>query len=382
MLSRSAQGLYWMGRYLERTRHLCRLLELQTAALVDRPVREIYFGWRRIYSSVGRHPTGGSLEIGDDDYTLADSYTLADDLTFEPLNPSSIWSCLALGRENARQMRHCISAEMWTSLNLFYLRVQRLGIKDIWRVSPESFYTETSAEINTFSGIASTTMYRDDGWRFMQFGHLIERAQLSAALLTAHLAAETTTKEDSADDWTSLLRAYRAFEAYNRRYSIEVHPDRVLELLVADPMLPSSLCQSIDAASAELAGVAPGPDTGSSAAARRLVSRSMTSGRTAKTTDFLRHVDEYCRELHSRDRRLLRLPGEDLRPDGDFGLAAAGQARIRSCPQVLTTCAPSSISSASSSVCMCSMNLALEMTAYSRARPLDTKLPATGETSV
>ena len=345
MLSRSAQGLYWMGRYLERTRHLCRLLELQTAALVDRPVREIYFGWRRIYSSVGRQPPGGSLEIGDDDYTLADSYTLADDLTFEPLNPSSIWSCLALGRENARQMRHCISAEMWTSLNLSYLRVQRLGIKDIWRVSPESFYTETSAEINTFSGIASTTMYRDDGWRFMQFGHLIERAQLSAALLTAHLAAETTTKEDSADDWTSLLRAYRAFEAYNRRYSIEVHPDRVLELLVADPMLPSSLCQSIDAASAELAGLVPGPDTGSSVAARRLVSRIGARVHDfwpdrEDHGDFLRHMDESCRELHNLvTAAYFDYPVEDLRPttarrSGQCRpglIAAAGQARIRSC---------------------------------------------------
>ena len=232
MLSRSAQGLYWMGRYLERARHLCRLLQLQTEALVDRPVREIYFGWSRIYDSMDRRPPGGSLELaGDDgdDFTLADSYTLADDLTFERSNPGSVWSCFALGRENARQMRHCISAEMWTSLNLAYLRLQKLSIRDIWTASPESFYAETAAEINTFSGVALATMYRDDGWRFMRLGQLIERAQLSVALLLAQLAPETTNavttnKEDSDDDWTSLLRAYHAFEAYSRRYSVEVHP--------------------------------------------------------------------------------------------------------------------------------------------------------------
>ena len=321
MLSRSAQGLYWMGRYLERTQHLCRLLELQASALVDRPVREIYFGWRRIYSSMSRQPPGGVLEIDfDDDFTLADSYTLADDLTFEKLNPCSVWNCLALGRENARQMRHCISAEMWTSLNLSYLRVQKLGIQDIWTTSPESFYTRTSAEINTFLGIASTTMYRDDGWHFMRLGHLIERAQLSVALLMAHLAAETTTKEDSDDDWTSLLRAYRAFDAYNRRYSVEVHPGRVLELLIIDPMLPNSLCQSIDAAAAELAGLAPGPDTGSSAAARRLVDRigAMVHDYWPDREDpeeFLRQVNGYCRELHSLvTASYFEYPVEEMSP--------------------------------------------------------------------
>ena len=330
MLSRSAQGLYWMGRYLERTQHLCRLLELQAAALVDRPVREIYFGWRRIYSSMSRQPPGGVLEIDfDDDFTLADSYTLADDLTFERLNPCSIWSCLALGRENARQMRHCISGEMWTSLNLSYLRVQRLSMQDIWTTSPESFYTQTSAEINTFIGIASTTMYRDDGWHFMRLGHFMERAQLSAALLLAHLAAGTTNKEDSDDDWTSLLRAYRAFDAYNRRYSVEVHPDRVLDLLVIDPMLPNSLCQSIDAAAAELAGLAPGPDTGPSVAARRLVSRigAMVHDYWPERGDheeFLSQVGEYCRELHDLvSASYFEYPVEDLQPRPHSG--GAGQ---------------------------------------------------------
>ena len=100
MLSRNAQSLYWMGRYLERAQHLCRLLQLQTAALVDRPVQEIYFGWSRIYISVDRLPPGGSLELTDsDDFTLADSYTLADDLTFERSNFGSVWSCFAAARE-------------------------------------------------------------------------------------------------------------------------------------------------------------------------------------------------------------------------------------------------------------------------------------------
>ena len=300
MLSRSAQGLYWLGRYLERTGHLCRLLRLQTEALVDRPLREVHFGWSRIYSSVNRQPPVGGLEfIGDDEFTLADSYTLADDLTFERTNPASVWSCLALGRENARQVRHCISAELWTALNLSYLRIQKLTIQDIWAASPESFYAETAAEIDTFAGVAAATMYRDDGWRFMQLGRSIERAQFVVALL----AAESLAEAHSDADWTSLLRAYHAFEVYNRRYSVEVQPGQVLDLLATDPLLPGSLCCSIDMAAAELTAIGPGPNDRSSGATQRLASRlgALIHYDWPDREDhegLLREVDEHCRELH------------------------------------------------------------------------------------
>ncbi len=74
LLSRSARGLYWIGRYLERAEYLCRLLRFHVEALVDRPIREIYFGWSRIYMSLNRRPPGGSITMaGNDDFTLADS---------------------------------------------------------------------------------------------------------------------------------------------------------------------------------------------------------------------------------------------------------------------------------------------------------------------
>ena len=126
MLSRSGQGLYWMARFLERAAHLCRLMQLQVETLVDRPLREIHFGWNRVYSSMNQSPPAGTLEaFGSDDCTLADSYTLADHLTFESMmNPESIWNCFAYTRENVREVRNDMSAEMWLSLNMAYLRLQ------------------------------------------------------------------------------------------------------------------------------------------------------------------------------------------------------------------------------------------------------------------
>ncbi len=320
MLSRSAQGLYWMGRYLERARHLCVLLRLQVEALVDRPVREIYFGWSRIYSSMNRLPPGNRLQrFNSDAYTLADSYTLADDLTFERTNPDSVWSCFALGRENARQMRHRISAEMWTHLNLAYLKLQRLDMAAVWRTSPETFYAETTAEIDTLAGVAAATMYRDEGWSFMQLGRRIERAQLSVALLLAQLAADmmvstmvstavdteaaTGGKEDTEADWTSLLRACNAFDAYNRRYSVAVLPGQVLELLATDPLLPHSLRRSIDLVEEELTSLGPGPDPQASAAAGRLAGRMSALINydwpdRADRAALLQQAGGYCQELH------------------------------------------------------------------------------------
>ena len=171
MLARNAEGLYWTGRYVERTSHLCRLLGEQMETLVDRPIREIDFGWRRIYSALRRQPPGPAIGFGglDDDFTLADSFALADDLTFERSNPDSVWNCFASGRENARQMRHCITGEMWTCLNLAYLRLRELNINDIWKTAPESFYTAVSRDVDTFLGVAERTMYRDDRWRFLQY---------------------------------------------------------------------------------------------------------------------------------------------------------------------------------------------------------------------
>lgn len=304
MLSRNAQGLYWMSRYLERVHHLSRVLQLQTEALVDRPIREIHFGWIRIYRSVNRIPPAGDIElINDDDFTLADSYTLTDDLTFESSNPDSLLSCFAMARENARQMRQCISAEMWTTLNLSHLRMRNLRIEDIWASSPETFYAQTSTEINTFIGVSGISMYRDQGWRFMQLGRFIERAQLLASLLLNQLQISQTIGDDNDADWTSLLRIYHAFDAYDSKYSVEVHPDQVLNLLATDPLLPNSLSNALGNVEDELALLPQGPDTQARDSAQHLARslNSLINDEWADTEDkyaLLLSINQQCRELH------------------------------------------------------------------------------------
>ena len=309
MLSRNAQSLYWIGRYLERAGHLCRLLRLQTEALVDRPVREIHFGWNRIYGNVKREPPGGGVELfGDEEFALADSYALADDLTFERSNTSSVYTCFALGRENARHTRQCISPEVWTSLNSSFLQLQQQDMLQVWQGEPRIFYEETGSQINTFGGLTDSTMYHDEGWSFLQLGRYVERTQGVCSLLLSQVDMSGVDEEGSFNDyyeadWTSLLRIFHAVEVYHHTHKADVLPDRVLDLLVGDPLLPESLSRSINLVASEVDVIGRGPRRHSSRAVQRLTGRlsSLINNEWPDSEDrvaLLREVDEYASELH------------------------------------------------------------------------------------
>lgn len=306
LLARSAAGLYWMSRYLTRVEHLSRLLYLQTEALSDRPVRDIHFGWTRIYHALGREPPWGVLDqIEDDDYLLADSFTLVGDLTFEETNPSSIRACFGLGRDNARQMRQHISAAMWTQLNLAFLGIRDLTIEAVWRLNPEGFFADTEAMIHKFWGVTAATMYRGDGWRFIQLGNLVERIQLISALLLAQSSALAEADEGTDADWISLLRQFHARAAYNQRFGVQIAADRVLSLLVADPQLPGSLLGSLLYAQTHFHNLGAGPDAKATDAAGetiRSLTQSLAGGWVARENDReqLLGINAAGRELHDR----------------------------------------------------------------------------------
>lgn len=243
MLSRNAQGLYWMGRYLERARHGCRLLSEQIAALEDQPVEQIDSNWRRLYQALDRTPVAGSLTPNpdDDDFMLADAYTLSDDLTFEPNNPDSIRNCVARARENARQVRNIVPDSMWSCLNLAFLELRDTSIETIWNDRPDMFYAQTENTVRAFTGIAESAMYRDEAWQFLRLGRFIERAQLLAVLLDAQIGLYPTDDHHHESDWRSLLYICEAEFAYRRLYSLQHQPRRIVDFLVVDARLGHSI---------------------------------------------------------------------------------------------------------------------------------------------
>ena len=310
MLSRNAQGLYWMSRYLERAEHGCRLLADQLSSLEDRPIEEIERSWLRLYAGFGRVPLVGGLEssAGSESFMLADAYTLTDELSFEEHNPDAIRSCVAAARENARQVRNAIGQEMWSCLNVAYLRLRDVRIEDLWNDQPREFYLRTEDALRTFSGIADSTMYRDHGWHFLELGRFVERAQLVAELVDAQISLFPSGEAHAESDWGSLLRICQARGAFRRRYSLQYRPSLVVDFLVSDLRLSHSLLYALKRIAGQLQAVAGPHDTGSALAARRRVGRIAARldydwpyrdpGDDAAARGVLGEIRAECRRLH------------------------------------------------------------------------------------
>ena len=310
MLSRSAEGLYWISRYIERAQQGCRMLANQLEALEDRPVEEIDRTWRRLYTGFCCEPIGGNLgpNWGDEGFMLADTYTLANDLTFEPLNPNSIRACVVAARENARQVRNVISKDMWSCLNIAYLDLGTVEIENIWTDRPGEFYLRTEDTIRTFSGIVESTMYRDDGWHFFRLGRFVERTQLVAALVDAQLAVFPTGEPHVELDWRSLLQICEAYVAYSHLHSLAFEPSSVVDFLVSDPRLSRSIRHALAQISDVLDAVTPpGKLPGGLEAVRRTSrmaaridydwpDRDPKDDSATRTT--LQDIRDSCRRLH------------------------------------------------------------------------------------
>ena len=278
MLARSAHGLYWMGRYLRRVEHVSRLMEVQVNALVDQTLEQIHFGWQRLFSHLKMAIPTAVLEDEyrkQEDWSFTDSFILTDDLTFNPDNPTSIINCFLKGRENARQMRHCISTEMWLSLNRTHFRLEGLTIDSIWQRDPQLFYAEMVQHISTFMGVCAATLYRDERWEFLQIGRYIEHAQLMASLLIYQAKASFMENYDELDgyDWKSLLDCFQADQPYQNRYGVKVDSAHVMNMLVTDPILPNSIDHSVDQIHMRLDGLGEAPAQKSGALAQRFAGR-------------------------------------------------------------------------------------------------------------
>lgn len=299
-----------MARYLERAEHLSLLLEVQLNALVDRPIRELSFGWHRIFKHLqAQPPAEGEMDSSafSDDESLADAYTLADGLTFESRNEYSLWSCFSRARENARQSRHRISEQMWSCLNLSYLQFRETKLTHIWQDEPQQFYIELVEAINTFFGMASVSMFRDEGWDFMQLGKTIEHLQLRANLLSIQAQDSPELPADGSRDfeWTSLLYAYRAVWAYQRIYGIDIETDTALDMLVTNSDLPNSLMYGITRADERLHGLGTAPDAKAGDSALRVSGRlkSLIEHEWPETDDRVRMlslITTLADRLHER----------------------------------------------------------------------------------
>jgi len=249
MLSRLADSLYWIGRYVERAEDTARLTDVafhytlgmgSTADAASRRARH----WEGIVSIAG-DPTA-FWERNDE----ATEDTVVPYLTFDTKNLNSIVSCVTHAREQARILRHQIASEMWEALNRFYLEMQRQLVWTSGTIGAEfahSFYRDVKEFSHLFQGVTDSTMPREEGWYFLQTGKFVERATKTARALDVkyHLLLPDGSVTDEVPgelhQWQALLRSLSGYEAFHKLYRSAVRPSSVVDLILFSAIFPRSV---------------------------------------------------------------------------------------------------------------------------------------------
>jgi len=248
MLSRVADNLYWMSRYLERAEHTARILDVNLNLMLDESATGIDRRWQRVLSALGNPPN--LVWSGD-------AYQVAHVLTFDASNRSSITSCITAARENARQVREEISSEQWQRVNRLFHQVAHYNLTESLDVLPSEFLLNVIEGIHLFQGVTDSTMSHGEGWHFIQVGRYIERASATANLLKLYHRefwgpAGALPEGNEYLEWVGLLRSCTAFEAYCKAYTADLNPDRILEFLLLNAEFPHAVRYAVDCLQAAL----------------------------------------------------------------------------------------------------------------------------------
>ena len=252
MLSRVADSLYWMSRYLERAEHTARLIDVDFELRLDQSPEAGVGRWLRLLEALQASPP----EDGKIDATA-----LTHILTLDKTNSSSIISCVTAARENLRQVREQCSSAMWEQLNRLYLQVNSTTASEAWLLHSYVFFRAVREGAHLFHGVTDSTMSHGEGWQYIQLGRYVERTDAVARLIGAYFrrlpySADQAVESEEYLEWVGLLKNCAAFEAYCMNYTAELRPLRVAEFLLLNQECPHSVRFSVDKVHAALLAIA------------------------------------------------------------------------------------------------------------------------------
>jgi len=251
MLSRVADSLYWMSRYLERAEHTARLIDVDLQLRLDQSPEAGTGRWLRLLAACQIPPPGDGK---------IDSASLTHLLTLDRTNPSSILSCVASARENLRQVREQCGSEMWEHLNRAYLQINGTAGSEAWMLHSHVFFRSVQEGTHLFQGVTDSTMSHGEGWHYIQLGRYVERTDAVARLIGTYFGGmrhplDQAVEHEEYLEWIGLLKSCAAFEAYCKAYTAELRPLRVAEFLLLNPEFPHSVRFSVDMVHAALSAI-------------------------------------------------------------------------------------------------------------------------------
>lgn len=295
MLSRVAEALFWIGRYVERAEDTARLLDVHFHDIIEDPTVDEAETCRIVATVMGIHAHAPSTARG-----------ILDMLAFDLENPSSIVGSLGAARHNARGVREALSSEIWECLNTSHLELPR-RMSAARQFGPAPFFAYIRQRAAMLSGYATSTISRDAGYDFLVLGRSVERVDMTARLLAAAVSAPS--REGT---WLTTLRACSAHEAYLRTYQRGVEVRLVLEFLLLDRLFPRSVLHALTVGEDALTRLDPSPGSdgiagrrsGSSDGARRII------GKVRTDLEFLqpeRLLEDLPERLHRIERSMSDL---------------------------------------------------------------------------
>jgi uncharacterized alpha-E superfamily protein len=254
MLSRVADSLYWMSRYLERAEHTARLIDVDFELRLDQSPEAASGRWQRLLEAL-HAPVPKDCKI--------DATILTHILALDKTNSSSILSCVSAARENLRQVREQCSSAMWEQLNRLYLQVNSTTAGEAWLLHSYVFFRAVRDGAHLFHGVTDSTMSHGEGWQYIQLGRFVERTDAVARLIGAYLrhlpyshSMDQAAESEEYLEWVGLLKSCAAFEAYCKKHTAELRPLRVAEFLLLNPEFPHSVRFSVDKVHTALRAIA------------------------------------------------------------------------------------------------------------------------------
>jgi uncharacterized alpha-E superfamily protein len=274
MLSRIAESLFWIGRYVERAEDTARILDVHVHTLLeDSPLDET------IACSDLLAAMGVKRELKLDELTVG---TVVQLLAYDRKSPAAIAGAVQAARENARGAREAISSEMWECLNTTHNALPQ-EIATARRVGPHGYFTFIRARTAMMSGLSDSTMSRDDGWRFLVLGRSLERIDMTTRLLSLRFGSSRHLPGRVA-----LLRSCGAYEAYLRTHRGVVETNRVVRFLLLDRLFPRSVFHALSTAEECLTELNPGHgERDELDEARMILGRSRTRLEFSRVEDLM-----------------------------------------------------------------------------------------------
>ena len=283
MLSRIAEALFWIGRYIERADGTARILDVHLQLLLEDPWIDEDTACRALLSVMGSH--------AEPDDEMSRESVLAI-LAIDRNEPASIAYSLGAARENARRAREIVSTELWEALNTTRARMPRRISSD----KTHDFFQWVRERSALAVGIIESSTSRDDAWRFFTLGRSIERADMTARLL-----ATRSLTEASGPSWTTILRSVGAYEAYLRTYRGMPSTRNAAEFLLLDRLFPRSILFAVQRAESCLREIepAPGGRVGFADQSQRLLGQIRSELEYRPIADLLENLTEHMENVQS-----------------------------------------------------------------------------------